>query len=72
MDLSKYVRDKSSQSALARKLNVSQGLIYQWLNGITRITGERAVQIEMATDGDVTREELRPDLFGAPARRMRA
>lgn len=62
MDLDEYVR-QNGQTATARLLGVTQGLVWQWLNERTRITAERAVQIEKATDGAVTRAELRPDLF---------
>lgn len=50
---------------------VSQGLVHQWLawlndpdaEGATRITAERAIQIEKVTGGEVPRHVLRPDLF---------
>jgi transcriptional regulator with XRE-family HTH domain len=46
---------------------VSAGMVGHWIAGRHRITAERAIQIEAATDGAVTRAELRPDLFGGPA-----
>lgn len=46
-------------------LGVSQGLVWQWLNGKTRITAERALDIEQKTSGSVSRYELRPDVFGS-------
>ena len=66
MDLKTYLKDKS-QTQLAGELGVSQGLIWQWINGRTRITAERARDIERATGGIVTRKDLRPDLFGEDA-----
>lgn len=85
MRLEKYLKDHSTQTDFAKKLGVSQGLIYQWLQflafregrvkltrtqqkRVTTITAERAIQIEAASDGLVTRQELRPDIFGKPAR----
>ena len=38
-----------SQQGLADKLKVSQGLVWQWLNGETSITPERAKHIEEIT-----------------------
>lgn len=50
---------------LARLLGISPSAISQWV----RVPYRRALQIEAGTNGLVTREELRPDLFGArPAR----
>lgn len=45
-------------------LGVTPGLVSQWITGRTVITPERAAQIERVTNGAVTREELRPDIFG--------
>lgn len=58
-----------SQAALAELLDVSENAVSKWVSGRMRITAERAVQIEQATDGQVTRYEIRPDVFGpAPAK----
>lgn len=70
MDLKTYLkRSKQSQSEFAEKLGVSQGLVSQWVQGITGITPERAIEIEDATAGVVTRHELRPDIFGRSPQR---
>lgn len=61
MNLSSYLKNES-QTALAKRLGVSQGMIWQWANERSRITAERAIQIEIATDGKVTVEEMRPDV----------
>jgi DNA-binding transcriptional regulator YdaS (Cro superfamily) len=67
MKLNEYLVEQAmSQSDFAKKLGVVQGLVWQWLHGRTRITAERAVEIERVTDGKVARHELRPDLFSAP------
>lgn len=65
MNLREYVQQKG-QTGIAELLGVSQGLVSQWLSGKTKITAERAVQIEEATGREVTRQDLRPDLFGPP------
>jgi DNA-binding transcriptional regulator YdaS (Cro superfamily) len=70
MELRKYVEENGGQTEFARRLGVSQGLVWQWLNEKTGVTWERAKEIEAATGGAVTRHELRPDIFGpAPAER---
>lgn len=46
---------------------VTQGMVGHWESGLGRVTAERAKQIEEATGGAVTRHELRPDIFDAPA-----
>jgi DNA-binding transcriptional regulator YdaS (Cro superfamily) len=64
MQLQKFL-DKAevSQAELARRLSVSPGLVWQWLNGHRRIAAEQVLPIERATDGKVTRHDLRPDLY---------
>jgi len=68
MLLAEYLADNGiSQSELARRVGVSQGMVWQWLNGRRRIAAEKVLVIERATDGLVTRQELRPDLYPADA-----
>jgi len=77
MDLRKYLEEREpriSQEDFAKKLGVTQGLVSQWLVWLdtagekgTRVTAERAIQIEEQTAGEVGRHELRPDLYQAPA-----
>lgn len=55
------------QRQLATALGVTPSAVNQWVTGATRVTAERAAQIEKATNGAVTRNELRPDVFGEPA-----
>lgn len=70
MDIRAYLeKHQLSQEQFAKRLGVSQGLIWQWMewhanpNKGTRITAERAKEIEEKTDGEITRHDLRPDLF---------
>lgn len=71
MELRQYIEKNGGQTALANKISVSQGMVWQWLQWLddknkgTRITAERALEIERATEGAVTRHELRPDIYGA-------
>ena len=71
MDLATYIRNnKLTQHEFGRRVGVSAGMVWQWLawlegkpGRLARITPQRAIEIEKATDGLVTREELRPDIF---------
>ena len=63
--INKAIEYYGSQAALARACGVSQMAVSKW----TRhgVPPERALQIEKLTDGAVTRQDLRPDLFGLAA-----
>lgn len=78
MDLREWLKKPgNSQEALAERMGCSQSLISQHLaflegksrdDGATRITAERCLCYENATNREVTRHDLRPDLFGKPQR----
>ena len=64
MNIKAYLKKhEMSQADFAKKMAVTQGLVWQWLNGHTKVTAERAVEIERCTAGEITRHDLRPDLF---------
>jgi len=63
--LKKAVTVFGSQAALAKAIGVSPMTITQWK--ARGIPAERCLDIERATDGKVTRLDLRPDLFGQAA-----
>lgn len=64
MQIAAYLKKHNiSQEAFAKSLGVSKGLVWQWLNGRTAITGERAVQIERITNGAIKRQHLLPELY---------
>lgn len=58
--IEKAVSILGSQAALARACGVSQPAISKWLSGGI-VSPENASAIERATDGAVTRKQLRPD-----------
>lgn len=70
MDLLAYRKHaRLSQAKFAAAMTraghpASQALVSQWESGAVPLTAERCAQIERVTGGLVTREELRPDLFG--------
>lgn len=55
-----------SKAAMARAIGVSPMAVRQWERR-ERIPLEHAVRIEQITDGAVTKEQLRPDVFGTEA-----
>lgn len=64
MNIRTYLKKyRLSQERFGKKIGVSQGLVWQWLEGRTLITAERAVGIERKTAGEIKRHELRPDIF---------
>lgn len=78
--LSKAIEICGTQAELCRRINALEssrgktqlrtGHIYDWLN--RRVPSERCLAIEEVTDGEVTRYDLRPDVFGeAPAANLR-
>ncbi|HIB1403542.1 TPA: transcriptional regulator [Salmonella enterica subsp. enterica serovar Muenchen] len=63
MNLKSYTKKQRGRSAiLGRVLSVPPVLISQWANGVRQIPAERCPEIEKATGGAVTCEELRPDV----------
>jgi DNA-binding transcriptional regulator YdaS (Cro superfamily) len=69
MDIQSYL-DKHSltQDGFAEMIGVSQGAVWQWLNGRTKVSPKHFLEIERKTGGEVTREDLRPDLFSRKGR----
>lgn len=59
MDLKKYVELKT-QSHLAKLIGVAPSFVHQWVNGVRPVPVQICVVIEQATNGEVTRKELRP------------
>lgn len=60
MTLSEFLnRERGRVGALARRLEVSGSLVTQWANG-KAVSAERCPQIELATEGEVRRWDLRP------------
>lgn len=61
MKLIEYVKGRGSQRDLADKIGITPVLISQWANALRPVPPERCVEIERATDGEVSRKDLRPD-----------
>lgn len=61
MNINTYLSTVETAASLARKLSISPVLISQWKNGTRPVPIERCPDIERATNGAVTRKDLRPD-----------
>jgi DNA-binding transcriptional regulator YdaS (Cro superfamily) len=63
MDLKTYIRLQRGQaSLLGRALGITPVLVSQWASKQRPVPAERCPEIEKATSGSVTCEELRPDI----------
>jgi len=54
------------QSRLARRLGVSQATVWYWLHKNGRAPAEHANAISEASGGEVSKSDLRPDLWPGP------
>ena len=62
MKLSEYISERGNGATLALALGVPHSSITNWATGARQIPAARCPDIERATNGVVTCEELRPDL----------
>lgn len=67
--LRKAIELCKGQSALARLITtperpVCQSHVWNWLNRDKKVPANQCLAIERATGGQVTRYQLRPDVFG--------
>ena len=71
--IQRAVEKAGSQDELARRIDVSQGLVSQWVNG-AKIETRHFPEIERATNGDVTATDLLTDELAKlkPKRRQRS
>jgi DNA-binding transcriptional regulator YdaS (Cro superfamily) len=64
--LQRAVDVAGGQKALADRIGTTQSMVWYWLFKSKRgVSGEYVIPIERATDGKVSRHELRPDLYPA-------
>lgn len=62
MKLNNYIKQRRGMaSELARQIGVAPVLVSQWAKGQRPVPAHRCVAIERATDGAVTRSDLRPN-----------
>ncbi|WP_434779023.1 transcriptional regulator [Neisseria sp. Ec49-e6-T10] len=61
--LKKAISYFGTQVELGRKLGVTKSAVTSWKKKRNQIPAHIAVSIEKITDGAVSREDVRPDLF---------
>jgi UDP-N-acetylglucosamine 1-carboxyvinyltransferase len=61
--LEKAIEIAGGQSALGRLINRDQKAIWAWLNTTQKVPAEDVLSIEAAVNGQVTRHDLRPDIY---------
>ena len=61
--LQKAISILGSQSALARAINTNQQNVWHWLNVSKEVPPKYAIPIEQATDGQVTRHDISPEIY---------
>jgi DNA-binding transcriptional regulator YdaS (Cro superfamily) len=72
MHLADFLKERRlSQDEFAQKLGVSQGLVSQWVRGVTRITLKQSLQIKRITRNKVTPEDC-VDMYVGPPKRFAA
>lgn len=67
--IQKAVEAAGGQTALAKLIGVSQGLVWQWCDGRLAVRAEHCASIERVVGGEVSRYDLRPDVFGPAPKR---
>lgn len=61
MKLSAYLSKHGSKTELALAIGAQPQLIWQWATGVRPVPINRCMAIETATNGAVSRRDLRPD-----------
>lgn len=63
MDLQTFLQSEPRGTAarIARELQVHPVMVSQWAAGLKPVPAERCAQLELATRGQVTRRQLRPN-----------
>ena len=62
MDIRTFIgsAERGKSAAIARAVGVHPVMISQWSNGLKPVPVDRCAMLERATDGAVTRRDLRP------------
>lgn len=60
--IKRAVQVLGTQAQLARSINVTKQAVTFWMNGSRTPSAETAIDIERATRGLVTVEDIRPDI----------
>lgn len=75
MRLEEWVDQHDDRMAVRARIAEAFGLtevaVRHWCNGTRRVPPERCLEIEALTEGLVTAQEMRPDVFGTQAEAAR-
>lgn len=70
MIIAKYLKKHAlKQVDFGRSVGICQGQVGHLLSGRCRVTAELASKIDLVTDGDLSRQALRPDIFWPESQR---
>tara|TARA_R110002096_G_scaffold327284_1_gene521242 strand:+ start:1337 stop:1540 length:204 start_codon:yes stop_codon:yes gene_type:complete len=62
--IKKYLKDNGiSQTAFANLIGCTQGAVQKWASGALEVGILRAIQIDAHDGIDLTKEQLRPDVW---------
>lgn len=70
--LKRAVEIAGGQAPLARAIGVKQQHVWNWLHRDCKTPAEHVLAIEKAVGGQVSRHDLRPDVFGEPEQQAAA
>lgn len=62
--IARAIRIKGSQQKLAEAAGCSQQQISYLMKEASDISAEMALKVDIATSGEVSRHDLRPDIYG--------
>ena len=62
VDVRKVIEAAGGQSKVASSLGIERQSVWRWVEK-NRIPAERCRELEQLTDGAVTAEQMRPDIF---------
>ena len=65
MNVKEFLRstDKAERECVAKRANTTVAYLFQLAGNFSRPSADMCVRLESASDGRMTREDLRPDLF---------
>lgn len=65
MDIPSYIKaHELTQTQFGELVGVSQGMVWQWINGKRPVSPLKAREIETATNGAISAASFHPKLFG--------
>ena len=70
MIIAKYLKKRGlKQADFGRSIGICQGQVGHLLSGRCRVTAELASTIDLVTEGELSRQALRPDIFWPESQR---